>query len=96
VRASPDERWIPAKRGFLFPVRGLSVVFRGKLPRGAPTGLRGTTARLRRGDHRARRAFGFPGVLGVFVYSVYGRKNLDFHRQRNKIKVVHSFYNLWI
>jgi hypothetical protein len=30
VRASPDERWIPAKRGFLFPVRGLSVVFRGK------------------------------------------------------------------
>jgi antitoxin ParD1/3/4 len=30
VRASPDERWIPAKRGFLFPVRGLAVVFRGK------------------------------------------------------------------
>lgn len=27
---SPDGRWIPAKRGFLFPVRGLSVVFRGK------------------------------------------------------------------
>jgi hypothetical protein len=30
VRASPDERWIPAKPGFLFPVRGLSVAFRRK------------------------------------------------------------------
>jgi hypothetical protein len=27
---APDGRWIPAKRGFLFPVRALSVVFRGK------------------------------------------------------------------
>jgi Putative transposase/Transposase zinc-binding domain len=27
---APDERWIPAKCGFLFPVRALSVVFRGK------------------------------------------------------------------
>ena len=27
---APDERWIPAKRGFLFPVRALSEVFRGK------------------------------------------------------------------
>ncbi len=27
---APDERWIPAKRGFLFPVRALSVVFRAK------------------------------------------------------------------
>ena len=26
----PDRQWIPAKRGFLFPVRALSVVFRGK------------------------------------------------------------------
>jgi hypothetical protein len=29
VRASPDERWIPAKR-VLFPVWGLSVVIRGE------------------------------------------------------------------
>jgi hypothetical protein len=27
---APDGRWIPAKRGFLFPVRALSVVFRRK------------------------------------------------------------------
>ncbi len=27
---APNERWIPAKRGFLFPVRALSIVFRGK------------------------------------------------------------------
>ena len=27
---APEGRWIPAKRGFLFPVRGLSVVFRAK------------------------------------------------------------------
>ena len=27
---APDGRWIPAKRGFLFPVRALSVVFRAK------------------------------------------------------------------
>jgi hypothetical protein len=27
---APEGRWIPAKRGFLFPVRALSVVFRGK------------------------------------------------------------------
>ncbi|MCA1852117.1 MAG: transposase zinc-binding domain-containing protein, partial [Beggiatoa sp.] len=27
---SPDGRWIPAKRGFLFPVQALSIVFRGK------------------------------------------------------------------
>jgi len=26
----PDGQWIPAKRGFLFPVRGLAIVFRGK------------------------------------------------------------------
>jgi putative transposase len=26
----PEGQWIPAKRGFLFPVRALSVVFRGK------------------------------------------------------------------
>jgi putative transposase/transposase-like zinc-binding protein len=27
---APEGRWIPAKRGFLFPVRALSVVFRAK------------------------------------------------------------------
>lgn len=27
---APDGRWIPTKRGFLFPVRALSVVFRAK------------------------------------------------------------------
>ena len=27
---APDGRWIPAKRGFLFPVRALSLVFRAK------------------------------------------------------------------
>ena len=27
---APEGRWIPAKRGFLFPVRALSIVFRGK------------------------------------------------------------------
>ena len=27
---APEGRWVPAKRGFLFPVRGLSVVFRAK------------------------------------------------------------------
>ena len=27
---APEGRWIPAKRGFLFPVRALSAVFRGK------------------------------------------------------------------
>ena len=27
---TPEGRWIPAKRGFLFPVRALSIVFRGK------------------------------------------------------------------
>jgi hypothetical protein len=40
----PDHRsceWILAKRGFLFPVRALSVVFRAKVPRGPATGLRG-------------------------------------------------------
>ena len=58
---APDGRWIPAKRGFLFPVRALSVVFRGSTSRRS-TGLRGGTARLRRGDHPARRAFGLPGV----------------------------------
>lgn len=26
----PDGQWIPIKRGFLFPVRALSVAFRGK------------------------------------------------------------------
>jgi Putative transposase len=27
---TPHGRWIPAKQGFLFPVRALSVVFRRK------------------------------------------------------------------
>ena len=46
--ARDGARWLPAKRGFLFPVRALARVFRGKVPRRVAAGVRPGGVALRR------------------------------------------------
>ena len=46
--ARDGSRWVPAKRGFLFPVRALAPVFRGKVPRRLAAGVRPGGASVRR------------------------------------------------
>jgi hypothetical protein len=49
------------------------------------------------GDVRRHRQYSsYQAEAIVLVSSVHARKTLDFHRQRNNIKVVNSCYNLWI
>jgi len=44
---APDGRWIPAKRGFFFPVRALSVVFRIAIGNERPLGCENGEVRFR-------------------------------------------------
>jgi len=68
--------WRPAKPGFLFPVRALARVFRGKVPRRVAAGLRpgGPPGRRERGRSADPAAFrAFLGALRATDWVVYAK-----------------------